>query len=162
LLIAPPTITIGEIVTSESPNFVQTITTDSGSVEQPGAVTAQYRYAFIEPVSVPFGTFDAIQIQIQFDISIEVSPGMTNTARATQRQWIVPGLGVIKLENTLAQGVDVFELTDTNRVFVPEPSADLLSCAALLTLLACRSRVRPVTGWLSSVIHPQKNMSLRP
>jgi hypothetical protein len=142
LLIAPPTITIGEIVTSESPNFVQTLTTDSGSVEQPGAVTAQYRYAFIEPVSVPFGTFDAIQVQIQLDLSIEVSPGTTNTARVTQRQWIVPGLGVIKLENTLAQGVDVFELTDTNREFVPEPSADLLSCAALLTLLACRYRVR--------------------
>jgi hypothetical protein len=142
LLVAPPTITIGEIVTSESPNFVQTISTGSVSVEQPGEVTAQYRYAFVEPVSVPFGTFDAIQVQIQLDLSIEVSPGMTETARVTQRQWIVPGLGVIKLENTLAQEVDVFELTDTNREFVPEPSAALLSYAALLTLLACRYRVR--------------------
>jgi hypothetical protein len=142
LLVAPPTITIGEIVTSESPNFVQTISTGSVSVEQPGEVTAQYRYAFVEPVSVPFGTFDAIQVQIQLDLSIEVSPGMTETARVTQRQWIVPGLGTVKVENTVAQGVDVFELTDTNREFVPEPSAALLSYAALLTLLACRYRVR--------------------
>ena len=111
-------------------------------VTQTGTYGTQSLYALIESIEVPFGTFDAIQVQTQLDLSVEVEPGVTNEVRATSRDWIVPGLGAIRSEAVLPTGVDFFELVDTNRVFVPEPSASLLQFSALAVLVALRARRR--------------------
>lgn len=87
-------------------------------------------------------TSGAIQVQGQLDLSIEVEPGVVEDVRGTLRIWLVPGLGSIRFENTLPTGTDVFELVDTNREFVPEPSVVLLDFSALAVLAALWVRRR--------------------
>lgn len=140
-----PLITIGEVVASEGP-IVQTLFTDFGTFVQPGTVRATYRYALIEPVSVPFGTFDSIQRRIQLDLTLEVSPGQFQSVRATSRDWLAAGLGSIRIEQDLPDGLNVFELLDTNREFVPEPMTPLLRLPALGVLAALAWRVRKVSA----------------
>lgn len=142
---APPTITIGESLASNG-SFTQSFSNGSGSVRQTGTYDTESLYALIESIEVPFGTFDAIQVQTQLDVSVEVEPGVINEVRGTTRDWIVPGLGSIRSEVTLPTGTDVFELVDTNRVFVPEPSASLLQFSALAVLVALRARRRGHTS----------------
>jgi hypothetical protein len=135
-------------------------------VVQPGTYLLQSLFALVEPVEVPFGTFDAIQMQTQLDLSIEVEPGVVNDVRVTQRIWLVPGLGLIRSETTLPTGTGVFELVDTNRVFVPEPSASLLQFSALTVLVALRVRRRGHTephddSPSAPHRHPESSMALQ-
>jgi hypothetical protein len=138
---APPTITIGDSLTS-SGSFTQTFSNNVGSVTQAGTYGMQSLFALIEPIEVPFGEFNAIQVQTQIDLSVEVAPGVTNEASATTRDWLAPGLGVIRSEAVLPTGIDVFELVDTNREFVPEPSASLLQFSVVAALVVLRMRRR--------------------
>jgi hypothetical protein len=142
ILAAPPTITIGEVVQTMG-GLTQTYSNAFDSVSLLGTYSAAYRFALVEPISVPFGSFDAIQRQIQIDLALQIAPGQWEEVRATSRDWIVPGLGGVKIEQTFPGRVDVYELLDTNRMVVPEPATTAQLIAAILSLLMLRRRSCP-------------------
>jgi len=141
LVSALPTFTLGQIVESKG-TVTQTLATSSNSVVQPGTVDATYRYALVEPVTVPFGSFNAIQRQIQLDLKLEVTPGVFNSVTATSRDWLVPGLGSVRIEQTFPDHTDTYVLVNTNRQVIPEPSELMLSAGASAVLLLLRGRKR--------------------
>lgn len=139
VLAAPAVFTIGDVVHS-STGLMQTFSNASGSVSLSGTATATYRFAFWEPIQVPFGLFDALQRQIQIDIALEVEPGQWEEVHATSRDWLVPGLGAVRIEQIFPHRTDVYELVDTNRVFVPEPQSALPGFVAAACVLLLRQR----------------------
>lgn len=62
ILGAPPVVTLGDIVHT-SGNLTQTYSNAQGRVSFQGTYAGTYRFAFFEPVSVPFGSFQALQRQ---------------------------------------------------------------------------------------------------
>lgn len=141
ILAAPPVVTIGDVVQSTGA-LTQTLSNASASVPLFGTYATTYRFAFWEPIQVPFGLFHAIQRQIQVDIALEIAPGQWEEVRATSRDWLVPGLGTVRIEQTLPDRTDIYELVDTNRVFVPEPQSALPGFVAAACVFVLRRRRR--------------------
>jgi hypothetical protein len=130
LRIAHPLIVLGEAV--ESSGDLDWGLSPGGDFD--GSYDSTIRYVRWEPVTVPFGTFDALLSEADQTLEFEGQrqPG-------TQREWLVPGIGTIKVVATANSRTITLELTDTNRELLPEPSAPLGAAAALvaLTVLRC-------------------------
>ncbi len=139
ILAAPAVVTIGDVVQSTGA-LTQTLSNASASVPLFGTYATTYRFAFLEPIHVPFGVFHAIQRQIQIDIALEIAPGQWEEVRATSRDWLVPGLGSVRIEQTFPDRTDIYELVDTNRVLVPEPRSILQGIASAACVLVLRFR----------------------
>ena len=137
ILSAPPVVTIGDVVHT-SGALTQTYSNSQVNVSFDGTYSASYRFAFLEPVTVPFGTFQAVRRQIEIEIAVEIPPGQTEEVRATSRDWLVPNLGAVLVEQTFPSRVDLYELVDTNREPVPEPTSSIQLLAAWAALAGMR------------------------
>lgn len=135
VLSSPPEISIGQVVQT-SGALTQTYSNAFESVSLPGTYSVAYRLALVEPISVPFGSFDAIQRQIQLDLALQISPAQWEEVRATSRDWIVPGLGSVRQELTFPSRIDIYELVDTNRMFIPEARSASGHLTAATTMAA--------------------------
>jgi hypothetical protein len=90
----------------------------------------------VENVDVPFGAFEAIVQGVDL-VGIFLFPGGGSTSIiGTTRTWGVPGLGTVRSESLPDGGGSlVAELLDTNRQFLPEPTALLGQLCALAVVL---------------------------
>jgi hypothetical protein len=131
----PPIICLGE--------FIQNAGTGLFEYSEGTVFTLNYsdvaRIIGLEQVTVPYGTFDALKIQeeLRFFGTVEGSP---IELRSTTVGWSVPGLGQVKAEITEDGNTDVFELVDTNRQEVPEPSAALMGLTSIITVAVLARR----------------------
>ena len=104
-----------------------------------------------QTVSVPFGTFEAVQM-LELTRAKSVFSGVSVAEREVCVAWRVAGLGLVKSIRrgfTIRDGdfyylpLEEFELVDTNRTFVPEPGGGALTWAAIATLgVLYRMRLR--------------------
>jgi hypothetical protein len=131
----PPIICLGE--------FIQNAGTGLFEYSEGTVFTLNYsdvaRIIGLEQVTVPYGTFDALKIQeeLRFFGTVEGSP---IELRSTSVVWSVAGLGQVKAEITEDGNTDVFELVDTNRQEVPEPSAALMGLTSIITVAVLARR----------------------
>lgn len=120
-----------------------------------------------QTVTVPFGTFDALQV-LRLGRATGTISGVSIAERERLVTWRVPGLGVVKTRRdgfSIRDG-DFFytpivelELVDTNRQFVPEPNARAAMWVALATLgvVRCARRLRVIAK--TRTAHPAPHES---
>lgn len=130
LVVAPPEADVG--TTSQQQG--------STTVVLPGLGTFGFSYdsdlvvVSREPRSVPFGTFDAVRIDLVTTVYGPIPGAGFFSETISQSHWYAEDVGVIAYDTP---ETELRELVTTN---VPEPNASALAVAALLGLVAISGR----------------------
>jgi hypothetical protein len=127
ILLAPATAPIPSTYESEGDAIFHLVGLDPELSYQ-----ATSRIVGVEPVDVPAGTFDAVRLELEFQIGGEIlGQGFDLTGSSTQ--WLATGVGRVRSIDVLDDDTTEAELVS---FAVPEPDARLLGGAAIGALLS--------------------------